>query len=185
MKFSSVGWPEKFNVHCPSCGECAVFDEPFAFMTDKRNAPDGVLVHRWGAWFVVEKYPLLMPWKAPRGSHQTIVFSDWRKGHGDYVYLKRGVVRCDSCYHSRAHTLNWPDDAYFQWDIRGDILWAWSADHARILLDYISGKERNISRDTPYASSLRKVPKQFLSSKVRDLVIKRITDTLGVEVGSK
>jgi len=69
------------------------------------------------------------------------------------------------------HTLAWPDDAYWSWDIRGAVLWAWDIDHARRILEYIGG----INRSRPASYDLRHIPKEFLTAKVRELAVKRIS----------
>lgn len=179
MEFSVIGWPVSFNVRCHACGGRATFDEPFAFLSgSKKDAVlEGLPTHRWGGWLVVEKYPTLLSWKAPHGSHQVIVFSRCTPPNGEYVYHHTGVVRCEDCFWSGVRKLNWPDDAYYRWDIRGEVLWAWSAEHARALLDYISSKNREAG-DGPYARNLHHLPKEFLDAKIRDRIVKKIGETL-------
>jgi len=179
MEFSVIGWPVSFNVRCPSCDGLAIFDEPFSFLSSRRDEtpPHGLPAHEWGGWLVVEKYPNLLPWKAPYGSHQTIVFSEPHARNGEYVYHHTGVVRCGECFWSGVHKLNWPADAYYRWEIRGHVLWAWSAEHARALLEYIGSKHREAG-DSPYARNLIRLPKEFLDAKVREIIVKRIRATL-------
>jgi hypothetical protein len=177
---SWTGWPEQFDIRCPKCGGRAVFDEPFSFLSCKEGVPENEPrpVHRWGGWLVVEKYPSVLSWTAPRGSHQSLIFPKAKEGSGYYVVRKKGVVKCSACHHVGVHELNWPEDAFFRWEIRGDTLWAWSAEHARVLLEYIGSEERDATKFPAYLRQLRRLPKQFLSAKVRDLVVKNISDTL-------
>lgn len=179
MEFSSIGWPVSFNVRCPSCGGRATFDEPFAFLSGSKKdvASEGLQAHRWGGWLVVEKYPSLLPWKAPHGSHQIIVFSEPNPPNGEYVYHQTGVIRCEECFRLGVHKLNWPDDAYYRWDIRGHVLWAWSAEHAHALLSYIDSRNREVGGG-PYARNLLRLPKEFLDAKVRERIVKLIRGTL-------
>jgi len=69
----------------------------------------------------------------------------------------------------------WPDDAYYQWDIRGRTLWAWSAEHALVLRDYLRSNDRDPEKYGEYAGALRHMPKDFLTAKVRDEAVKRIS----------
>ena len=89
-----------------------------------------------------------------------------------------GVVNCRQCYHLDVHDISWPDEAYFRWDIRGHTLWACNREHAQVLLAFLGSKERDPSRFPGYVKSLRKVPKEFISAKVRDDIVKAITRTL-------
>ena len=81
----------------------------------------------------------------------------------------------------RRHRLTWPDDAYFQWRIRNSTLWAWSADHARVLLAYISSLQRDPDQFPGYEVSLRQLPKAALTAHARERVVKLITRTLAGE----
>jgi hypothetical protein len=176
-----TGWPEQFDVRCPQCGGHAVFDEPFLFYARRDQVPESEHrpFHQWGGWFVIEKYPSLMPWIAPRGSGQSLAFTKPREGSGYYAMHHRGVIRCGACHQANVHELKWPDDAFYQWEIRGEILWAWSTEHARVLLAYIGGQQRDPAKFPAYSRQLRRLPKKFLSAKMRELIVKRISSVLG------
>ena len=74
----------------------------------------------------------------------------------------------------KKHKLTWPDDAFWQWEIKGELLWAWNRQHAQVIFEYI-----NESIKPPrYSYYLRYVPSHFLSSKVRELVVKKMELTL-------
>jgi hypothetical protein len=155
-------------VCCPKCGGRALLDEPFAFY------PPGIIpaqlvaqAHTWGQRLVVEKYPSVVKWP------------HLERGQG-YVH-KRGVVKCLGCHHIEAHDIAWPDEAYYKWDIRGQTLWACNREHAQVLLDFLGSKGRDASRHPGYVRSLRKLPKEFISAKVRDDIVKAISRTLESE----
>jgi len=159
------GCPGETVVRCPKCGGEALMDEPFAFYNSGRVPPE-LLVHaqQWGHRMVVEKYPSLAKWVPPE------------KGRG-YLH-KRGVVKCRRCHHVDVHDISWPDEAYYKWDIRGNTLWACNREHAQVLLAFLGSKERDPSRFPGYVKSLRKLPKEFISAKARDDIVKAITRTL-------
>jgi hypothetical protein len=90
----------------------------------------------------------------------------------------KGVVKCEHCHLVDAHDLAWPEDAYYQWEIRGHTLWAWSFEHAVVLRDYIGSDDRDAAKYRGYGYDLRRVPKEFLTAKVRAEAVKRISQSL-------
>lgn len=54
------------DVRCPRCGGRATFDEPFDIVSTRKVDPaDAEGLHPWGGWDVREKYPSVLPWRAP------------------------------------------------------------------------------------------------------------------------
>lgn len=165
MKISYMnGIPGPLNVRCPRCGGKAEYDLPFdLYVAAKGQPPDEVrILHRWGGWLVAEKYPSVKRWS---GATEGISESD-------------GVIKCGECHFVGEHRLRWPLDAYYQWEIRGNTLWAFNAEHARVLVEFLGGKERDVTRFPQYARSLMEVPGVFLSSKLRDDIARAIEATL-------
>jgi hypothetical protein len=70
------------EIRCPRCGGRAAFDEPFQFLSARKaqGLPD--TGKRWGGWYVREKYPSVLRWKAPRGSHQYLTTGRDPPGRG-------------------------------------------------------------------------------------------------------
>jgi hypothetical protein len=166
------------EIRCPRCGGRAAFDEPFQFISGRAAA--GLPLEemkRWGGWYVREKYPSLLRWKAPRGPEQYLTTGRDRLG-GGYRLWHRGVVRCRACHLVAVHVLGWPGDAYFQWNVRGTRLWALDASHARVLLHYIESTLRDPARYPGYQRSLRKLPATILAARSRDVVARKIRATL-------
>jgi hypothetical protein len=127
---------------------------------------------------VIEKYPSVIGWTPPRGTEQALSFPVAAPDSGHYPLRRRGVVKCSYCALVKAHELSWPADAYFRWEIRGVILWAWSAEHARVLLEFISGRERDPSQFPPHAGWPLRHSRQVLTAKARQIVARRIQRTL-------
>jgi hypothetical protein len=150
------------TIRCPKCGQKAFYDKPFTFLAKKKGIPEtnGRQLHIWGGYYVIEKYPSIFAWHPPR--------------RGEGYQHGQGVVRCTPCYIVCIHTLDWPQDAFYRWTIRGHILWAWSEDHARVLLTYLGGTERNLARFPEYSYHLRRLPKVFLTANVRQRIAKQI-----------
>ncbi len=193
--------PEYISIRCPVCAFCAVFEEPFLFQRThiyregfpydaspeaikalkfgdtvtlqmhptgyfrlKHPAPDvqDCPQHLWHGWTVVEKYPYLYHWKQPDENEL-------------YDTYKQGVVKCRRCHFVGKHELKWPADAYYQWDIRGALLWAWSEEHTWQLLQFIGGVNRNPDQA---AGWMYRLPKQVLTAKVRPLIVKLLLASL-------
>lgn len=121
-----------------------------------------------------ERFPDLMPWSAPKGSgQQYLVFGG--VGNGGYSVLCRGVVECLVCHARFVHDLRWPDEAWWQWPIRGRLLWAWDRDHALQIRDYVSATHRPARG---LHGPLGRIPSEFLAAKVRESVVKAIDRSL-------
>lgn len=160
-------------VRCPSCGGCAVFHEPFAFVAAASPATDAASP-RWGGWRVVEKFPSLMRWTPPRSVGQFLRHGGGAAA-GGYRLLHRGVVRCDGCHRDRVHVLRWPDDACWQWRLRGHVLWAYDRAHALRLRDFVAATDRP-PRGT--RGELGSVPTVFLKARMRAGVVRAIEASL-------
>lgn len=162
---------EQVTVKCPRCGACAQFHEPFAFL---RAAPTCQTAIVWGGWFVVERYPDVLPWQAPKGRSGQHLVHGGDDGRG-YAVLHRGVVDCRACMARFVHELTWPDDLWWQWSIRGHLLWACDRAQALQILDYVRATDRPArSIHGPIGS----LPSVFLSAKMRGAVVKAMEKTL-------
>lgn len=54
-----------------------------------------------------------------------------------------GIVDCPSCGFQKAQTIKWPQDAYFQIDVRGHTLWAYCKQHMLDILAFLQSKQRD------------------------------------------
>jgi hypothetical protein len=190
---------EEVSVRCPRCKGLAKLDTPWeSYQVNKVASPaDTTTDHgskgyvyiergtkggRWvllgekvpdlegrsyylsGNYLVFEKYPHLM--------HREQFTRENER------YRVSSIIKCTSCYLVDAYLSDWPQDAYFQWDIRGHTLWAYSREHAKVLLEFIKSTERDETQFGSYEKSLRKLPTHFISAKMRDLIVKEISATL-------
>jgi len=149
----------------------ALFVEPYEFPLEP---PADRPSYRWGSWYVVERYPELLPWQAPKGSSSQFLTYGPSNDQG-YPLLHRGVVECSNCRTPIIHTLAWPEDAWWQWSIRGKMLWAWDRTHAEQILEYVRATDRP-PRST--SGPIGSIPTHFLSAKVRETVVKAVERTL-------
>jgi hypothetical protein len=155
-----AGFPMQLDIRCPACGARALWDEPFRIVDGKAVANiDPQLVHKWGQRYIIEKYPSVLKWRQDSGK--------------SYRYHHRGVMKCLNCHRVAVHQLDWSHDAFYRWDIRGTILWAWNKAHALDILHYIESSERQPEKFA-YCYWLKRLPRPTLSAKVRDLIVKRI-----------
>ena len=169
------------DVRCPRCGGRAAWSEPFEFRGVRGTEDRGEAGwHRWGGWWVRERYPSILRWKPPRGSDQFLTTGSTAHT-GGHRLRHRGVVRCGACHLVAAHVLHWPADAWFQWDVRGTRLWACDSAHARTILHYVESLRRDAGGYPGYRRSLERLPSAVLAARNRALVAKRIRVLLSDE----
>jgi hypothetical protein len=167
----------RLEIRCPRCAGRAGFEEAFEFISARTRGAAEEGLHRWGGWLVRERYPSVMRWKAPAGPDQYLYRGRDRLS-GGYRLMHRGVVRCTACHHVGVHRLRWPADAWFRWTVRGTPLWAWDAEHARVLLAYVENLRREPRRHPRYRGSLQKLPAVVLAARNRTLVAGKIRASL-------
>jgi hypothetical protein len=169
------------EIRCRRCGGRGLFEEPFEFYPERHGKPrvrlpeggsqeidlTGRVTHRWGGWIVVERFSSVLSWSTPQ------------PGTGGGAWT--GVVRCTGCHAVYVHDLEWPADAYYQWNVRGVTFWAWSTEHTSILLEFLASTDRDASRFGLYRRSLDKLPQAVIAAKNRDLVVRHLRRALEAE----
>jgi hypothetical protein len=186
--------PHTVDTRCPTCGEAAVFEfvevvrirlrADITFFQDsplfEYRAFDGGVGGRWhGAVY----YALLHgpPETTIRDLPSGYSPSDW--SHPKYLYrsvgIDEGAVACQACGRRQRHTLRWPQDARFQVEYRGQVLWAFHRESAQELRRYIASEQRD-RQGYRWELFLRHVPKVFLGAKARETVVKRLDRLLGM-----
>ena len=105
--------------------------------------------------------------------------SDW--AHSQYLYrssnLDVGSVDCDQCGLRQLHQLKWPQDAYYQIEYKGQILWAFHRETANELKEYILSKDRDRTK-FQWHSFLLHVPMIFLKQNAREEIVKKLEKLL-------
>ena len=71
--------------------------------------------------------------------------------------------------------IHWHHDAYWKCEVKGEVLWAWSLEHATVLLDYIQSKERDEKAYTEYLAALWHLPTHFKLAKNREAAVKSLS----------
>jgi hypothetical protein len=156
-------YPESFFIRCPKCEGPSEFRFAFTLIGSARQKPPrdwpSAAIAKWGDWKVIQHDPALYPWKPPSGG---------------YTRTDDGIRACPKCGGRFRHRLSWPRDAYFKCEVRGETLWAWTLDHARVLRDFIASSGRNPAKHDHFFLFLHHIPEHFLRAKNRDLVLKRL-----------
>ncbi|RKR00049.1 hypothetical protein [Maricaulis maris] len=87
-----------------------------------------------------------------------------------------GQVRCSACGHAAKHALDWPSDAWFKLDHRGETLWAKDAAMLAEIRRFIAaGAERQaIKKTSSHARYLVRIPAIFLKASDREALLRKI-----------
>ena len=163
-----VGLDNSITVRCPRCGGRAIYDTPFIFYekNDKRVQGETRPVHPVAGRYkwVAEKYPSIYPW-SPSSKVRAAIGGT-------------GVIKCAQCHLVKVHSLSWPADAYYKWEVKGRVLWARSYKHARVILGFLQSTTREPLDYGSFAADLRKLPREAISAKNRARIVKMLKDTL-------
>lgn len=175
-------WPEEAVVRCDRCRSAATFRVSFSLtqFSDrswqewkgrlwpsarvtswdrKESWSPGEPDPSWRGWIVIEHDPGIHRWVQPSEGHRQ---SD------------TGIVFCAQCSARREHRLRWPEDAWYRFELRQGLLWAWSRAHVDALIDYIASTDRDAGAHHPFGGFLRHVPSEFLAVTDRDEIVKRL-----------
>ncbi|EKR91219.1 hypothetical protein LEP1GSC163_3463 [Leptospira santarosai str. CBC379] len=181
--------PHKIDVRCPQCLRNAIFefaeirriekkiDILYFKESDKFDYLQFVdsCGHKWhaAAYFIgLHGSNTAAISNLPVGYKPT----DWEHSKYYVRLLDRydhGSIVCSSCGYRSKHVLNWPDDAYYQIEIKNKKLWAFNFDSYAELIKYIESKDRNLNK-YQWGFFLLHLPTEFLKSKVRSEVVKRL-----------
>lgn len=87
-----------------------------------------------------------------------------------------GRLSCLACGLNRTHEVNWPHEAFFQLEYRGETLWAFDRAMMVDICAYLTaGVDRDaVRRNSPYATRLMRLPKAFLAAKARETLAAKI-----------
>lgn len=93
------------------------------------------------------------------------------------------MTQCLRCRDTRVYDMRWPQDAFWRWEIRGSVLWAFSREHAVVLREYISRLHREPSDlGVEFTGFLARLPSEFLRAKVRDEIVRMIDESLATSL---
>lgn len=185
--------PHVLDVRCPSCRGCARFEfaevvrikllQDVPFFQGSAQFEYAFFLSNWAGqnWHGAIYFPGL------HGSATTTIHglpegyeaAAWE--HSKYLYrahgLDLGSVTCSACSYRGKHELNWPADAFFQVDFRGQVLWAFHRESATELKAFVESTDRDRSKFR-WERFLRHVPSSFLTAKVRPALVRRLEKML-------
>jgi len=119
----------------------------------------------------------LLPWTGPDDYYRHV--------SATRAVAERGITQCSCCHEARVHDMHWPEDAFWRWEIRGRVLWAFSREHAQVLREFISRSHRKPADfGVEFAGFLANLPAEFLHAQVRDEIVKRIEKSLATSVAA-
>ncbi|SDM24741.1 hypothetical protein [Maricaulis salignorans] len=92
-----------------------------------------------------------------------------------------GRLSCLGCGLNRTHEVDWPREAFYQLEYRGETLWAFDRAMMADIAAYLgAGPDRDtVRRQSPHATRLMRLPKTFLSARARETLITKIEALLG------
>ncbi len=184
--------PHKLDMQCPNCKAHASFEfGEVVKISLKKDIPffqqsplfEYMLLtdscgHKWhGAFYFAGLHggSVTSISELPEGYRRNM----WE--HSQYKrsnhQLDIGSFSCSSCKSQKFHYLNWPEDAHFQIEYKGKILWAYNRESCRELQSFIASNDRKENKYN-WASFLLHIPSIFKSKKARELVSKKLTKAL-------
>ena len=93
------------------------------------------------------------------------------------MVLDVGSVDCTQCGLRQFHQLKWPQDAYYQIEYKGQLLWAFQRETANELKEYILSRDRDRTK-FQWQFFLLHVPTIFLKQNARDEIVKKLEKLL-------
>ena len=117
-----------------------------------------------------------------RGNDVSTIKKRWGSKGSEYISrtslgAEKGTfvcnISCLNCGFKNKRLISWPENAYWKFNIKGQVLWAWSRDHAREIALFLKSKERKPFKFR-FIASLHHIPKHFKLAKNRDIVIRQI-----------
>ncbi|MFZ5637643.1 MAG: hypothetical protein ACOY82_13770 [Pseudomonadota bacterium] len=89
-----------------------------------------------------------------------------------------GSSRCLSCGYNGSHTIAWPDAAFYKVEIRGHLLWAWSADSTEVLIRFLASGQRDEKAFPGHVAFLLHLPTVFKRAGMRKEAVAKLRKLL-------
>jgi len=109
---------------------------------------------------MVVRYPKILAWE-----------DRFKRSHKDKPLVSWGICKCPNCGYLNKHKLNFPEQAYYQTEVAGSVLWGWNRQDVCDLRDYLSAKDRRRWQFSPF---IWRVPAKFKLAKHRDEAVKKL-----------
>lgn len=121
--------------------------------------------------------------------HKSVYLEETEKGRWQLLDSAKsstatltGKLSCKECGYSKNTSISWPDDAFYQFEIKGKHVWAWNKDTLLLLRDWVASNQR-VADDfiKPYQLNtyvyhnfLANLPKHIVLAKNRAAILKKI-----------
>lgn len=89
-----------------------------------------------------------------------------------------GKIICVDCGYAKNDSINWPNDAYYQLEYRGLLIWAWNRQYLRVLEYWVSSKFRKEDELPRYVYFLACLPRGIVLAKNRPGILREIRKML-------
>lgn len=178
--------PRDIAIACPDCAAVAHFEFATSAIVDDKRRRAELAAHpacdlfddvTWGnnRRTVVAHHAVLDRSNTARFDAATMHSSSLRVrvNNVEIPLSQFGAFRCSKCAATRRHVLDWPKDAFFSCDVRGEVLWAWNHEQAVALRDYVKSTHRDRHAHGAHAFLLH-VPATFLDAKRRETIVKKL-----------
>jgi hypothetical protein len=196
MTEASHGWnpmPHRVDVRCVECDSHAYFE--FAEVIEIHRKEDieyfkksRVFEYRklrkfgGGDWHAAIFYPGLHGNTDEAVADLPEGYTPVNWAHSKYLSrshsLDIGTIVCPTCGLRRKHWLDWPGDAWYQAAHRGQVVWAFDRESARVLRDFIATHEGERGTDRWRRFLRRHVPKESLNDRTRASLTRRLDQLL-------
>ena len=184
MAWASAGYrPTQMTIACPACRGPALFRRACGLRLHSPEARarlaasphfrilenDGhgkpIAVYRYG---LGAPAPENLPELTPDEARTLPMDGPWPP------HDVEGSVLCDTCGHRAPHRVNWPAEAFYQIEHRGQGLWAWHRAGAEAALRMAETPGMK-PQDAPlHEDYLKRLPTAFFTAKARDDVARKL-----------
>lgn len=174
--------PKEISIVCPVCQKEALFQFASVFHVEKKQDRIFFETHPafetttvYDSYTYTHKFCVIF-YPALKSNPELKNFLECHKSLDNsvsHLIKDKGVVFCPSCLIKRKHQLNWPQEAYYCIDYKGQLLWAFHRPAFVSIYDYIQAKirDRHVAGHFIY---LLHIPRHFLTQHARTEVSKKM-----------
>lgn len=181
MSWGSQPFPKsEFSVACPECRHPAMFVQVAILGIDPPER--AALFAKDSRFRVIETDtgPIALYWRDLSGDPASILWltdsevTRLVNGFAWGEHVDQGSCLCDACGYRRPHRARWPDDAYYQIEHKGQVLWAADRRAAVALADFVAATDRTPMLQSGWGNMLKRIPTHFLTAQNKGAVEKKL-----------
>lgn len=191
--YEFFGMPDKINITCPSCRGRAIFR--FAHILRLDRKADVSLFEKDYFEFRYFNERHAKKWPGILFFPKQLSGRNWQKKLPEKYQKQRtiphmaknactdgtslGLVSCHKCFSESKHTLDWPNDAYYAIEHKGNLLWAYDKEMMIEIKDYIQTTVRG-NLFAIESIIIRHLPTVFKLVRNRDAIVKKINKLIAL-----